>query len=237
MTNFDYENIPIGYYDKVLIEGMRKNKGIQANWHNKKFTKVYERISTSRSHLDYGCGPGTFIGNYSEIESVGVDISEVQIEYANEKYGDRFLFKKLGDEELENLIYKFDSITMIELIEHLTDDEILKILDRLYNLVDSGGKIVLTTPNFRSFYSILEMIVNLVGKVSYKDQHINKFNEQKLIALLLKSKFTQIDLIKFLNFGIFFSIFNINLALKINNFLERLFNNKFGYLLLVELRK
>ena len=107
MTNFDYENIPIGYYDKVLIEGMRKNKGIQANWHNKKFTKVYERISTSRSHLDYGCGPGTFIGNYSEIESVGVDISEVQIEYANKKYGDRFLFKKLGDEELENLIYKF----------------------------------------------------------------------------------------------------------------------------------
>ena len=237
MGNFDYENIPIGYYDKVLIDGIRKNKGIQANWHNKKFSKVYERISESKTHLDYGCGPGTFIGNYSEIESVGVDISEIQIEYAKKKYGDRFLFRKVGDEELENLNYKFDSITMIELIEHLNDDEIIKILDKLYELLDSGGKIVLTTPNFRSFYSIIEMVVNLIGKVSYKDQHINKFNQKKLINLLSKGKFTEINLIKFINIGIFFSIINIDLALKINNFLERLFKDKFGYLLLVELKK
>tara|TARA_B100001996_G_C18636547_1_gene583905 strand:- start:89 stop:802 length:714 start_codon:yes stop_codon:yes gene_type:complete len=237
MGNFDYENIPIGYYDKVLIDGIRKNKGIQANWHNKKFSKVYERISESKTHLDYGCGPGTFIGNYSEIESVGVDISEIQIEYAKKKYGDRFLFRKVGDEELENLNYKFDCITMIELIEHLNDDEIIKILDKLYELLDSGGKIVLTTPNFRSFYSIIEMVVNLIGKVSYKDQHINKFNQKKLINLLSKGKFTEINLIKFINIGIFFSIINIDLALKINNFLERLFKDKFGYLLLVELKK
>ena len=49
MTNFDYENIPIGYYDKVLIEGMHKNKGIQANWHNKKFTKFMKEYQPADS--------------------------------------------------------------------------------------------------------------------------------------------------------------------------------------------
>ena len=71
MTNFDYENIPIGYYDDVLQIGLSSGKGIQANWHNKKFLSVYELIQNCKVHLDYGCGPGTFIGNYSRLESVG----------------------------------------------------------------------------------------------------------------------------------------------------------------------
>ena len=92
MTNFDYENIPIGYYDYVLQKGLSNGKGIQANWHNKKFLSVYELIQNCKVHLDYGCGPGTFIGNYSRLESVGVDISEIQISFAKKKYGKNFDF-------------------------------------------------------------------------------------------------------------------------------------------------
>ena len=49
MTNFDYEKIPIGYYDKVLLEGLARNRGLQANWHNKKFSKVYEYIVNNKN--------------------------------------------------------------------------------------------------------------------------------------------------------------------------------------------
>ena len=237
MSNFDYEKIPIGYYDKVLTDGLNKKKGIQANWHNKKFLKVYEMISSSKLHLDYGCGPGTFIGNYSEINSIGFDISKVQIDYANKKYGTKFAFNIIPEGGLKNFKNKFDAITMIELIEHLNDQQILKILDELYSLLETDGKIVLTTPNFGSSYAVIEMIVNFIGEVSYKEQHINKFTYKKIVKLLSQSNFSEISVTKFLNIGIFLSFFNTKLGIKINNLLEKIFQGKLGYLLLVELKK
>jgi len=237
MTNFDYENIPIGYYDDVLQKGLSNGKGIQANWHNKKFLSVYELIQNYKVHLDYGCGPGTFIGNYSRLESVGVDISEIQISFAKKKYGTNFEFFNTSQIEQENFNKKFDVITSIELIEHLTDEEILKLLDDLYDLLDEGGILVLTTPNFSSTYSLIELAVNIFGKVSYKEQHINKFNKSRLLELLNQSNFEKIEICKIMNYGIFFSFFSIKLALKINDFFENLFNNNLGFLFLVQLKK
>tara|TARA_B100001989_G_scaffold102668_1_gene71813 strand:+ start:435 stop:1148 length:714 start_codon:yes stop_codon:yes gene_type:complete len=237
MTNFDYENIPIGYYDDVLQKGLSNGKGIQANWHNKKFLSVYELIQNYKVHLDYGCGPGTFIGNYSKLESVGVDISEIQISFAKKKYGTNFEFFNTSQIEQENFNKKFDVITSIELIEHLTDEEILKLLDDLYDLLDEGGILVLTTPNFSSTYSLIELAVNIFGKVSYKEQHINKFNKSRLLELLNQSNFEKIEICKIMNYGIFFSIFSIKFALKINDFFENLFNNNLGFLFLVQLKK
>ena len=237
MTNFDYENIPIGYYDDVLQKGLSNGKGIQANWHNKKFLSVYELIQNYKVHLDYGCGPGTFIGNYSKLESVGVDISEIQISFAKKKYGTNFEFFNTSQIEQENFNKKFDVITSIELIEHLTDEEILKLLDDLYDLLDEGGILVLTTPNFSSTYSLIELAVNIFGKVSYKEQHINKFNKSRLLELLNQSNFEKIEISKIMNYGIFFSFFSIKLALKINDFFENLFNNNLGFLFLVQLKK
>ena len=237
MTNFDYENIPIGYYDDVLQKGLSNRKGVQANWHNKKFLSVYELIQNYKVHLDYGCGPGTFIGNYSKLESVGVDISEIQISFAKEKYGTNFNFFNTSQIQQDNFYKKFDVITSIELIEHLTDEEILKLLDDLYDLLDEDGILVLTTPNFGSTYSFIELAVNIFGKVSYKEQHINKFNKSRLLKLLNQSRFEKIEISKIMNYGIFFSFFSIKFALKINDFFENLFNNNLGFLFLVQLKK
>ena len=40
MSNFWRNEIKEGYYDKILINGLDQNKGIQANWHNITFQKV-----------------------------------------------------------------------------------------------------------------------------------------------------------------------------------------------------
>ena len=29
---FEYESIPVGYYDKIFNEGMRINRGLQFSW-------------------------------------------------------------------------------------------------------------------------------------------------------------------------------------------------------------
>ena len=55
MNNFWESELEAGYNDKVLEEGLKKNKGIQANWHNKTQLYVRKYIKNDSNHLDYAC--------------------------------------------------------------------------------------------------------------------------------------------------------------------------------------
>ena len=68
MKNIDYYNhsVQSGYYDMVF----KKNKGIQSAWHHIKFNYIKKKISNSKIHLDVGCGPGTFFGNFKKNQLV-----------------------------------------------------------------------------------------------------------------------------------------------------------------------
>ena len=75
-----YDSIEWGYYDRVF----RRCAGIQSKWHHLKFARIRSEMSNYDTHLDIGCGPGTFIGTLkSSALSVGVDIAENQIAYAH----------------------------------------------------------------------------------------------------------------------------------------------------------
>ena len=80
--NFEYESIPLGYYDQVFSDGLQKNKGLQFSWHYLKFKSVKNNFPKYKTHLDVACGPGTFIGNFLDNRSVGFDVSKKQISYA-----------------------------------------------------------------------------------------------------------------------------------------------------------
>src|SRR5262249_34965657 len=64
----------------------------------------------------------------------------------------------------------------IEVIEHLSHDEIRTLLDVIVDHLKPGGKLVLTTPNYASAWPALEILLNAVSDVSYEEQHITKFN-------------------------------------------------------------
>ena len=81
MSEFWEETLPAGYYDKILLQGLKKNRGVQPNWHNLTFIEVSKLINQDSKHLDYACGPGTLVGNYLKCDSIGVDISDKQIDY------------------------------------------------------------------------------------------------------------------------------------------------------------
>ena len=100
MSNFWEDVMPGGYYDEVLLSGIKAGRGIQPNWHNITFLEVGKYVEEDLIHLDYACGPGTFIGNYLFNNSLGVDISNEQIKYANKNYGNKARFLNL--EEYEN---------------------------------------------------------------------------------------------------------------------------------------
>jgi 2-polyprenyl-3-methyl-5-hydroxy-6-metoxy-1,4-benzoquinol methylase len=176
---FDYGGIPDGYYDRVLYEG----NGVRRAWHLAKFERVFEYLPprANQALLDIGCFAGSFLSlappeRFSR--QGGVDILPAQIAYATARYGTPFRsFRHVESiASLSGLDDRFDCVTLIEVIEHLSETEIQEILRQISRVLAPGGKLVLTTPNYTSAWPLLEQILNRVSDVSYQEQHITRFN-------------------------------------------------------------
>jgi SAM-dependent methyltransferase len=179
---FDYSTIPPGHYDRVF----RRHRGIQSKWHHLKFQRVAALVAGYRRVLDVGCGPGTLIGVLGdEHESVGVDITQPQIDYAREVYeAPNRSFYACALQELPEEIKLFDAVTAVELIEHLPPQLLGDTLRSAVSRLRPGGRLVLTTPNYHSAWPLVERMVNWVGDVEYYVQHINRFTRPRFSELL-----------------------------------------------------
>ena len=179
---FDYESIPAGYYD----DAYRRRRGIQSKWHDLKFRRVGREIAGYRRVLDVGCGPGTLAGNLAAGHDwTGTDLSTRQIEYARSTYGATGArFYRATPATVPANEGPFDAVTMVELIEHLEPDAVDETISEALERLRPGGKLVITTPNFRSAWPAVEAAVNRLGEVSYGFQHVNRFEPDRLVALL-----------------------------------------------------
>lgn len=95
--------------------------------------------------LDIGCGSGNLADFYSA-DYLGVDVSEVAINYAKElrRKDAKFLASDIFD--LKNLTgEKFDTIVMAEFLEHIEKDEVL--FDMLKNLAKPDARLIVSVPN------------------------------------------------------------------------------------------
>jgi 2-polyprenyl-3-methyl-5-hydroxy-6-metoxy-1,4-benzoquinol methylase len=181
-AGFDYETIPRGYYDAVY----RRRRGIQCKWHHLKFRRVIEEMQGHGRHLDVGCGPGTLIGLLDDrFTSTGIDISRTEIDYARSAYGSESKhFFAVPVQALPEDCCDCDVATVVEVVEHLAPAELDDVLRATISRLRPGGKLVVTTPNFRSAWRLVEMLVNRFGEVDYGAQHINRFTPRRLRLLL-----------------------------------------------------
>ena len=137
------------------------------------------------SHLDFGCGSGELVkyANMNGINSVGTEIDESAIK----------ILKMSGvrAENFSQILAKnntFDVITLIEVVEHLSDP--LQVLTDLNRLLTDKGMLFITTPNFDSLNRYLYQSKWRV--LSYPD-HINMFSKNSIIKILRTSGFDAIN--------------------------------------------
>lgn len=180
-SKFDYSSIPEGHYDHVLENGSPMRKF----WHWHKFSTVVRSLgkNENKSILDVGCFAGSFLKQLPGSEfyhQVGVDILDQQIDYVNKNHGTDFRSFKLIEDFFD--IGKnfngeqFDYVTLIEVIEHLTHDQVRAMLTNISKVLKPGGTFILTTPNYLSIWPLLEFLLNHISDISYEEQHITKFN-------------------------------------------------------------
>ena len=236
MSNFWSFELPEGYYDKIFKNNKDLKKGLQLNWHTTIFEDVIEDILKNSIHLDYACGPGTLIGRFSNFNSVGVDISKLQIDYAEKNYSKEGKFFTINEFDLEKYKNKFDVITVLGLLEFIDFNETQDLLSNLTDLLKPEGKIIFTTPNYGGLMPYLENVLNLIGPVNYKNEFKTRYTSKK-IDKIFSLMFNKFEINKILNFGILFSLVNINFSNKAMFLIDKIFNNYFGYIFKITVYK
>lgn len=195
-----YDAIEAGYYDRVF----RRGRGVQWFWHDGRFKEVERRLPPAvGSLLDLGCGPGTFLGRLAgpPERALGIDLSEAQVAYAREHYArDGLTFLRADVRDLP-VSERFDAVVSIEVLEHLPIADTRPFLDSIFQRLKPRGVAILTTPNYRSHWLILERLLSRLGPVDYRAQHINRFDARRLELELRAVGFEEVEVDSFFVFA------------------------------------
>src|SRR5262245_36706800 len=179
---------------------MREGSPVQRFWHRRKFAYVADLIADGATVLDFGCGAGSFLAVLGEerptVRAVGVDIGSSQIDFANREVASRFPGGRITFEALpaESGVVphpdsSFDVITAIEVIEHLHPAIAHRFLRDTSRLLNPGRRLIVTTPNYRSLWPLIEVVLERMSPVKYHDQHINKFTPSSLVKFVESAGF------------------------------------------------
>ncbi len=203
-------------------DALHQGKRIQRFWHQQRLAFVREKVQLSKHDvvLDVACGSGIFMQKYAPQVSQyhGIDINKRALEFARglaQKNNIKNVHFTVGS--VEKLPYSpksFSKIFLFEILEHLHEPE--KTLDECLRVLKKGGVLILTTPNYHSFWPVMEWLCDtfhLTARMA-GDQHVSRFTPQRLAAML-KDKDVGADIGTFFSFSPFLSLVSSSLAEKL----------------------
>ena len=166
---------------KLLDIGFSKLAG------NYLFAAVKWHLTPGARHLDFGAGDGDFVGLLAErgYPAATFENSAKRRQALLDRLGGKPGFLgAVGSETRES----FDTVFMIEVIEHILDEQLASSLDLIRRLLAPGGKLVVTTPNSENLDR--EMCVCPAdGTVFHRWQHVRSFSAESLTTLLAEHGF------------------------------------------------
>ncbi|MDD2672729.1 MAG: class I SAM-dependent methyltransferase [Syntrophales bacterium] len=220
-----------GYYHLAL-----KNNPIQRFWHSKKFELVSTKINRAPA-VDVGSGPGAFFNIHGDFEGlkINLDYSFGQLSYSR-KINPGVFHINASATDLPFPSESLFTVLLIETIEHFDEEGFNKILKEILRVLKKGGKAVISTPNYKSIWPFLELIVSAVGPVNYMKQHITHFDIRKLGKTLEERGFRITDKKTILIISPFLAVFSRQFAEFVFKIEQRLFS-KCGSVIIMEVVK
>jgi 2-polyprenyl-3-methyl-5-hydroxy-6-metoxy-1,4-benzoquinol methylase len=148
-------------------------------------------IRGARAVLDFACGAGDLTKHLlgRGFSVTGADTSPKSLAVYNERFAGQDGFR--GGFDPEHLIRgdrRFDTIFVVELIEHLYDDWIDGVFEQIGRLAAPGALVVLTTPNEEPLERSKLMCPHC-GSVFHRWQHVRSWSRESLADLLRNKGF------------------------------------------------
>lgn len=150
--------------------------------------------------LDFGCGPGFMLDKLRALGArwvyTGIDFSSASISALRTKGIGTSLFEAgIHVTELPSQLPNrtFDVVLIIEVIEHLSDNELFATLTEARRLLKPGGHIVVTTPNNEDL-SLLSRFCPACGAVFHQWQHVRSWTNDTVSTLLVSHGFEPVRL-------------------------------------------
>ena len=165
---------------------------VQRFWHAHKWPLVVQQLEPHSDDrvLDVGAGSSQVSPELSDrcALACAVDVSPAPLHFLRElDRANGRLHLVAGD--IHTLPFRagsFDRITVLEVVEHLPADGVPRYLAELRRLLAPGGRLLLTTPNYRSYWPVLEYLIDHLGGAAQMGgaQHITRFHPRSLRAAL-----------------------------------------------------
>lgn len=169
----------------------------QRFWHQSRFRVAAELLAADSGMvvLDIGCGSGVFadrVGRDPQVAVIGLDANLRAVEFARRQYGRPNLTFERG--ELDMMSFSdasFDRISLLEVIEHIYENQAQALLEHLKRLLRPGGRLVISTPNAHSAWPVLEWSLDRLGLVAHmqEDQHVALYHRDSLRLMCEKAGF------------------------------------------------
>lgn len=168
------ENSLAGNY-KVQTAGLSRGLG---NWLNVKNKKI----------IDLGSGTGElcWLANDMGAESVvGVNLSQEEIDFAKTHVQVAFVCQDILNYLSECSDESVDVIFALNILEHLTRDELVKVLDNSRRVLRGGGQLIAIVPNGTSAYGTMTRYWDFT--------HLQAFTPSSVLQLMRLCGFSKVD--------------------------------------------
>ncbi|MBP7992137.1 MAG: class I SAM-dependent methyltransferase [Candidatus Magasanikbacteria bacterium] len=116
-----------------------------------KVIELVKKYATS-TMLDIGCGDGFLLTNLTndsdfdnKIQALGVDLDERPIKFAQAfSFGRKVVFKAA---DIKDLTQSFNLISVVETLEHISDELMPAFLQNIDRLLAPGGTLIISVPS------------------------------------------------------------------------------------------
>jgi SAM-dependent methyltransferase len=130
--------------------------------------------------LDLGCGHGDLIGHLiAKHQVAGADQSSGSVDIVVKRFANdpHFLWAKVGAASFPDAA--FDTVFIVEVVEHLDDEKLAETLSEARRLLKPGGHLVVTTPNDENL-DAHKRICPDCGCVFHQMQHVRSWTAATL---------------------------------------------------------
>ena len=171
-------------------DALTNGNAVQRFWHFSKQLTIAQYLPPEQSDyiVDVGCGSGVISSFLAESGAAvrGIDGNADAISFAQEKFCRQNLSFEEGlvDGQFET-DRPVDKFYCLEVLEHIYLDQGRQMLSNFHGALRPEGAVFLTTPNYRSFWPVIEWLLDRLRLVPrlVEDQHVELYHRRKLRKL------------------------------------------------------